>query len=143
MESIGKLLNTIAINYPRTRNEICNKDGTKIRMDVIREWNRQIGYLDFDEAVERLDLHMLGPDGNKAPKPIDLKKNKPAPKSEDWHSPEPHQWHLEFMAWDKERIHGRMFDQEGREYVHDPVYEDGYHYDQSGRICMIDGKVVH
>ena len=32
--------------------------------------------------------------------------------------------------------------EEDREYVHDPLYEDGYHYDREGRICTLDGRVA-
>lgn len=143
LESIGKLLNTIAVNYPRVRSEISNKDGTKIRMDVLQEWQRQIGYLDYEETLARLDNHMSGPNGAHAPKPMDLKTAKGKPKDETFHAPIEHQWHLEFMKWDENRMHGRLYDEEEREYVHDPRYEEGYHYDQNGRICTIDGRVVH
>ena len=143
LESIGKLLNTIAVSYPRIRNEIGNKDGTKIRMDVVQEWYRHIGFLEYEEALQRLDEYMLGPDGSKIPKPLDLKKQRTRRKSEEWHSPDRHIWHLEFPRWDTQKMHGRLFDQEDREYVHDPTYEDGYHYNQQGRICTADGRVVH
>ena len=130
------------MNYPRVRNDICGKDGSTIRPEVLQEWYRHIGYLEYDEALERLDYHMMSENGNKAPKPIDLKINKPQKKGEEWHAPIEHKWHLEFMKWDPEHMHGRVFDQDDYEYVHDPCYEDGYHYDRDGRICTIDGKVV-
>lgn len=142
LDSIGKLLTKITINYPRFRKDISTQDGSRIRKDVAEEWMRHIGYLSFDEALERLDLYMLGETGNRPPKPIDLRKCRPT-RSEEWHSPEHHSWHLEFTKWDTSQRHGRLYDQEGREYVHDPTYEDGYHYNQEGRICTIDGKVVH
>ena len=142
LESIGKLLNAIAINYPRFRNDICNKDGTKIRMEVVREWERKLGYLDLDEALERLDLYMANEETSRPPRPVDLKKHKPRMKMDEWHAPIEHKWHLEFTRNDPGQMHGRVFDQEDREYVHDPTYEDGYHYDQMGRICTVDGKVV-
>ena len=140
LNSVGKLLTRIAINYPTFKRNILDSEG-KIQKVVAEEWERQIGYLDYEEALDRLDEWMYNSD--KAPRPVDLKKFKPARKSEEWHSPEPHIWHLEFMQWDTQRMHGRLYDQEEREYVHDPTYEDGYHYNQDGRICTIDGKVVH
>ena len=112
-------------------------------MDVVKEWHRLIGFLEYEEALERLDLYMLREDNRKPPMPRDFLRNKPAQKPEEWRAPISHQWHLEFQAWDKKQMHGRLFDQEGREYVHDPVYEDGYHYDFNGRICAMDGRVVY
>ena len=112
-------------------------------MDVAQEWLRLIGFLDYEEAVERLDLYMMQEDSRKPPMPRDFLRNKPSQKPEEWRAPVEHQWHLEFPGWDRHRKHGRVFDQEGREYVHDPVYEDGYHYDLNGRICAMDGRVVY
>lgn len=142
LHEIGNLLEKISVHYPSFRKHISDEYGHMSR-NVAEEWMRIIGYLEYNEALDRLDEHMMGPDGGKAPKPMDLRKIKPAKKSEEWHAPIEHVWHLEFSKWDVTRMHGRLFDQEDREYVHDPVYEDGYHYDQQGRICTIDGRVVY
>ncbi len=140
--SVAKLLTKISINYPRFKSEIATPNGTNIRKEVIEEWHRQIGFLDLDEALERLDLYMEDANNKKAPMAMDFRKYKPRTQSEEWHSPEKHQWHLDFPRWDSARMHGRLYDQEDREYVHDPTYEDGYHYDRQGHICTIDGRVV-
>ena len=138
---IVKLLKAVSVNYPTFRRHI-EADGGGISQAVIDEWDRQIGFLDYDEAMYRLDQHMGGENGMKIPKPADLKRFRSSNAKEEWHEPIRHQWHLGYMRWDKQRMHGRLFDEEGREYVHDPRYEDGYHYDRDGRICTNDGKVV-
>lgn len=143
MESIGKLLKSISVNYPRFRSEICNKDGTSIRPEVLTEWQRHIGFLDYEEALERLDRHMASENGNHIPKPMDLRKAGGTKKDDIYHAPIEHRWHLEFSPRDPEHMHGRMYDQNDYEYVHVAGYEDGYHYDRNGRICTLDGKVVH
>ena len=142
LSEIGNLLQRISMHYPRFTNQIADANGN-MRRDVAEEWMRLIGFLSFQEALDRLDVYMENNETSKPPMAMDFRRYKPRQKSDEWHSPEPHVWHLEFMAWDKERMHGRLYDQEDREYVHDPVYEDGYHYDKDGRICTIDGKVVY
>ena len=142
LSSVGKLLSRIAVNYPQFKRHILTENGN-IQKIVAEEWERQLGYLDLDEALERLDLYMANEETSRPPRPVDLKKHKPRMKMDEWHAPIEHKWHLEFTRWDVEQMHGRVYDQEEREYVHDPTYEDGYHYDQMGRICTVDGKVVH
>lgn len=50
-----------------------------------------------------------------------------------------HKWYLKFMPSDKDHKHGRLYDEEDREYVHSAAYEDGYHYNRAGQICTLDG----
>ena len=139
---ITNLLMTVSVNYPQFRRHIDDGHGGVSRI-AIEEWHRNLGFLDYNEALTRLDNWMAGPDGSRIPKPMDLRNTKGARRDDTFHAPIEHQWHLEFMAWDENHKHGRLYDEEEREYVHDPRYEDGYHYDQNGRICTIDGRVVH
>lgn len=142
LNGVAKLLTRISINYPVFKKQIMDSNGL-IQKIVAEEWERQIGFLSLEEALERLDVYMEDPANTKPPRAIDLRKTTLRKQTDEWHSPEEHQWHLVFMKWDTRRMHGRLFDQEDREYIHDPVYEDGYHYDNQGRICTIDGRVVH
>lgn len=142
LSETGDLLQRIAMHYPRFQNQIADANG-RMRRDVAEEWMRLIGFLSFQEALDRLDVYMETNETSKPPMAMDFRRYKTREKSEEWHSPEPHVWHLEFSKWDTNHMHGRLYDQEDREYVHDPVYEDGYHYDQQGRICTIDGRVVY
>ena len=142
LREIGNLLEKITIHYPAYTKHISDGSG-KMRRDVAEEWHRLIGFLSFKDAMERLDAYMEDPDNKRPPMAADFKRYKSKPKDETFHAPIEHQWHLEFMKHDPHCMHGRMYDQEEREYVHDPTYEDGYHYDQEGRICTIDGRVIH
>ena len=141
LNGVSKLLSRISVNYPQFKKQISDGKGM-IQRSVAEEWERQIGFLTLEEAMQRFDLYMETEETTRPPKPSDLKRYKPRQKSEEWHAPISHRWHLEFPRWDQYNRHGRLFDQGGREYVHDPVYEDGYHYDQQGRICTIRGEVV-
>lgn len=134
---IGKLLGVISIHYPGFKGGH-NPEATA------EEWYRIIGYLDYEDALRKLDEYMASDDGRKPPMAMDFRKSSgsAATAREYFHAETRHQWHLEFMRNDPERTHGRLYDEEGREYVHDPVYEDGYHYDYMGRICTMSGKVV-
>lgn len=137
-----KLLKTVMVNYPAFRRHIETEAGGISEM-VIDEWQRQLGYLEVDEALERLDMYMATEAGSRAPKAMDLKLTKPGRRdSEIFHDTSPHRWHLEFSKRDPQQLHGRLYDEECREYSHDPLYEDGYHYDASGHICTMDGRVV-
>lgn len=138
---IKKYLQVIAINYPSYKKHIESENG--IPEMIITEWHRQIGFLDYDEALARLDAWMGSESGSRIPKPADIKNMCLSRRdSEVFYDKTPHQWHLEFTKGDKTRMHGRLFDEEGREYSHDPLYADRYHYDKMGRICTIDGRVV-
>ena len=138
LESLSNLLATISIHYPSFRKHISNEDGT-FSKHVLNEWYRLIGYMDYEEALKRFDTYLM--QGNKYAPDISYfavkRKEEPV-----FQSNQKHVYHLEFRDWDRQRIHGRLYDEEGREYVHNPVYEDGYHYDQMGRICIISGQVA-
>lgn len=134
-QSIGLLLQTITVNYPSFQRNVDPEA-------VITEWERVLGLLEYDEAMQRLDEYLIDPDHTKPPRPHDLLKSRPRQGSPEYFTPKTtHKWHLEFKGWDKERKHGGLFDEEGREFVHDPAYEDGYHYNRMGQICTIDGRV--
>ena len=140
MNAIIDLLHAVCANYPTVKRNIERSDGS-ISDYVLDEWKRQIGFLDYDEALERLDTYMASEAGAKPPKPMDLRKTRNEGKIEYFHADLEHQWHLVFPIWDVEQMHGRLFDEEDREYG-EAGYEDGYHYNQVGLICTIDGRVV-
>lgn len=142
LSEIGDLLERIAMHYPRFSSQISDVNGN-MRKSVAEEWHRLMGFLSFQDALDRLDTYMMNSETTKPPMAVDFLKFKPAQKSDTWSSPEEHTWHLEFHKNDPQRMHGRLYDQEDREYVHDPCYMDGYHYNAEGRICTIDGRVVH
>lgn len=129
-----KLLDKIAVHYP----------SFKVNLAAAEEWERLIGYMDLQEALDRLDDYLMQESGNNhAPGIRWFKRSAPEKKQDEvFHAPIKHTWHLEFLKWDEKRMHGRCYDQDDYEYVHDPTYEDGYHYDQYGRICTIDGRVA-
>lgn len=115
----------VSINYPTART-------TNDTEAAINEWHRILGFLDYDEALARLDLYMEDPNNTKPPRPHDLKRVQTASRSgEYFQANTEHAWHVE---------NGRLFDEEDREYVHDPLYEDGYHYNAAGDICIADGR---
>lgn len=143
MTSLGNLLGTIAIHYPSFKKHITNEDG-KINKHIINEWYRLIGYMDFQEALAKFDQYLKLPEGNKYAPDVKwfLSSKSDKQEREVFHVQSHHQWHIEFPRQDKQRMHGRVYDEEDREYVHDPLYEDGYHYDREGHICTLDGKVA-
>ena len=133
---IVTLLTKISIHYPSFHTS----------KSIAEEWYRLIGYKDLDECLDRLDDWLLGEEKNNRPPGIKwFATSAPEKKKTDevFHDPTPHEWHLVFAHWDVARMHGRLYDEEDREYVHDPMYEDGYHYDTQGRICTSDGRVLH
>lgn len=133
LNSVGILLQTITINYPAARKDIMNAEG-KISVEVAKEWQRQIGFLDFNEAVARLDAWMENPNNTKAPMPRDLKKAQSSGGAREYfHSSVRHRYHIE---------NGRVYSENGYEFVHDPCYMGKYIYDSMNQICTQDGRVV-
>lgn len=140
---ITNILMKVSVNYPQFRRHIDDGHGGISRF-AIEEWDRRLGFLDYNEALNRLDNHMDGPNGDKIPKPTDLLKAKGARKDDIYHAPISHKYHIEFKEWDTERKHGWVYDQNDYLYMHDAEYDlaDGYHYDSMGRICTIEGRVA-
>lgn len=140
--SVGKLLGTICIHYPAFKNH-CMTEDNKINRLVAQEWYRLIGYMDYEEALTKFDQYLKLPEGNKFAPDVKwfLSSKSDKKEREYFHHRTHHQWHLEFMKSDKEHRHGRLYDEEGREYIVDPLNEDGFYYDGMGRICQ-SGKVV-
>ena len=145
LKSVGDLIATICIHYPGLKKNCETSDG-KLNKNFAEEWLRQIGYLDYDEALRRFDQYLKLPEGNKyAPDVrwfLGMKHNE-GQKEETTYTKTANKWHLVFSRADKEQKHGRLFDEEDREYVHDPLYEDGYHYDAYWNICTADGRVIY
>lgn len=132
---IKNLLEAIAVHYPSTRVN----DGT------IEEWYRLIGFMEYSECLQKLDDYLMQETGNRFPPSVGYFRKHQTnimQEREVFHAPIEHRWHIEFTPSDIAKKHGRVFDQYDYEYVHDPCYEDGYHYDSMGRICTIDGKVA-
>ena len=141
LNSVGKLLQTISIHYPSFKKHIQNSEGM-LSKAVAEEWMRLIGFMTYEEALKKLDDHLLGEDSKFAPDVSFFLKHKVVKREEAFHAPIQHIWHIEFSKGDVERKHGRVYDQDGCEYVHDPMYDEGYHYDDMGRICTKDGRVA-
>lgn len=137
---IKQFLQTISVHYPQFRKHIDDGNGA-IPKIVIEEWHRVIGFLDYDEAVARLDQYMASEDGNRQPKPMDLRRAGGSRKGDVFHAPIRHDWHLEFQESDKEHQNGRLYNQHEYEYVFDPENTDPFYYDKDGHICQ-SGKVV-
>ena len=124
---IGKLLGVISIHYP---NHMKNTD----LESVIKEWHRIIGFLDYDEALARLDAYMEDAENKKPPMAIDFKRVKPRKALDVFHAPIEHQWKI---------IKGRLYDEEDREYVVDPTCELPFYYDEEGNICQGNRLLFH
>lgn len=140
LNEIGDLLEKIAVHYPGTMKNITDRNGG-LDKRVCEEWQRVIGFLDFDEALSRLDAYMNSDDSKHAPNAMDFRKVKSQRQAyEYFHSDAVHVWYLSFNSSDKEQLHGRLYNEDDMEYVHDPVYEDGYHYNSGGDICTADGR---
>lgn len=145
---IEKLIKIIGVNYPQSRKYFESSDGKSLNDSVVEEWMRQISYLDYDEAVERLDAYMAEPDNKKPPMPADLKrmhrtKNEYFYKQLDYNIIQERPVYDEhgkqtgvekFIKW--KVINGRLYDEEFREYVFDPKCELPFYYDEGGNICQ-------
>jgi len=142
LNEIGDLLEKIAIHYPAFGKQIQAKDGS-LRKDVCEEWQRIIGYLSYEDLIERFDRYMEQDDSHKAPLAMDFRKVRSSAKKEYFHYSDPDRvYHLVFPPGDVEHRRGRVFDEEDREYVHDPTYEGHYHYNKMGQIVTDDGLVA-
>lgn len=144
LQQIGNLLSKIGIHYPNFKKHCSTEDGKMISKNFAEEWYRVIGYLDFEEALRKFDQYLKLPEGNKYPPDVKwfLAEKTAHKESKIFHAPVRGKRHLEFMPWDQQHLHGRMRDEEEREYVHNPTYEDGYHYDRQGNICDLNGNII-
>ncbi len=129
IHEIGNLLERIMVHYPTFEKQVI-KDG-KLSRAVGEEWHRLIGFLDYDEALARLDAYMEDADNKRPPMAMDFKRVKPRKNSEIFQAPIEHEWKI---------VNGRLYDQEDREYVVDPTNELPFYYDKEGNICQ--GKII-
>lgn len=135
LSSVGSLLARIAVHYPKFKEQIMDKDG-RISKFVAEEWHRTIGFLDFDEALARLDSYLKQEEGNRfAPNARDFLQK---PKSngnerEVFHSDAEHEWYVD--------LQGHLFDEEGREYG-STVCSARYYLDEKQRVCQM-GMVIY
>lgn len=132
LNEIGNLLQKIALHYPRFQQQICDEKGF-LRRDVGEEWLRLIGYLDYDEALRRLDAHLESEDYKRIPMVTDFKKALPGEKKGYFVAGTTHQWRV---------INGELFDEEYRRYANPACPDEPYYYDNYGRICQ-KGAVVY
>ena len=132
LKEIGNLLAKISIHYPKFAQQISDEQG-RMRRDVAEEWQRIIGFLDYTEAVQRLDKYMESDDGHRIPMPADLKLVKTAPRQEYFSGGAKHQWHIEG---------GELYDEEGRRWASPSYPDDPFYYDDMGRICQ-RGRVLY
>lgn len=130
---IINLLGTISVHYPSIKKNILNEDG-KVSKFVVNEWHRCIGFMEYEEAVEKLDAYLLQADGNRfAPTIADFLKKEPKRVQEFEPGNNKHKWFV-----DK---HGHLYDEHGYEYG-DPICSGNYYIDEQGRVCQI-GQIIH
>ena len=125
LQEIGDLLERIAMHYPTFVKQISDSNG--LRKDVCEEWHRIIGYLEYQELLDRLDAYMDDPDNRKPPMAVDFKHVKSTTKSETFHVKIPHIWKIE---------RGRLYDEEDREYVVNPAIELPFYWNADGVACQ-------
>lgn len=131
LKETGKLCEKILVHYPSFAKQCLTPDGNMSR-SFLEEWNRIIGFLSYEDAIERLDAWMEGDDHKKAPMAVDFKLTKPRHKDDAFHAPISHIWRIE---------RGRLFDEEDREYVVDPTVELPFYWDENGYACQ--GKIQY
>ena len=57
LASIGHLLKRIMIHYPSFKNHITDSSGLIVRA-VGEEWERRIGFMEFEDALKLLDVYL-------------------------------------------------------------------------------------
>ena len=132
LNEIGNLLQKISLHYPRFAAQIRDDKGY-LRRDVGEEWLRIIGFLDYEEALKRLDDHLNSDDYKRIPMAMDFKKSRPSDRQEVFHAQTQHTWHIE---------NGQLMDEEYRIYANPQCPDEPYYYDNYGRICQ-KGAVVY
>lgn len=127
LSSIKQLLMTISVNYPAFTKQITGSNGS-VPKEVTEEWLRQIVFLDYPEALKRLDAWMDSENGRKPPMPRDFLKVQPQKAHHDvFHVQQKRKWRIE---------NGRLFDEEYREYVVDPTTYLPFYWNSSGIACQ-------
>lgn len=131
---ICRLLGIISIHYPKMKEHFINADG-KMNKNVVDEWHRCIGYMDYEEALKKFDTYLKMSEGNKFAPDVKffMSKSSSTAARKEVHYNTKHKWHL-----DK---YGRLFDEEDREYANPALPNERYYYDEMGRICQ-KGRVV-
>lgn len=130
---ISKLLTTISVYYPGFRKNITTKSGDMIRIEVVREWFRTIGYMDYEDALGRLDAYLMGPNAKSPPGPMDFRKTMPSVR---------HNYYQSDHNFDRLDPKGRLADDAGRLYAFPDRPDEEYHYDASMRILDSKGNFV-
>lgn len=127
LNSVCRLLTSIAVNYPKFKQQISTDDG-KINRAVADEWMKRIGFLDYEEADKRFEKYIMGPDAKYPPTIsyfLTFKPEKARPV---------------FRISDKVRYYvgprGELLDEEGREYGNPHDYETPYRMNESGHIVQ-------
>lgn len=131
LNSVGKLLATISVHYPSFKKHCDNGEG-KISKAFAEEWLRVIGFMDYDEALAKLDQYLKLPEGNKFAPDVKWFLSHKAEKKEEWVNPE--------FNFDRLDHKGRLIDAEGRMYAFPDKPDELYHYDKNGHI--VDSKGV-
>lgn len=122
---IRSLLEKIQVHYR----------GFEITAAVIDEWYRLIGFLGYQEAINKLDDYLLMEDGNRnAPRIQWFRKSKIAKQQEEEY--------VSKAYFDRLDSRGRLTDAEGRMYAFPDKPDEIYHINSSGRICNSKGEVV-
>lgn len=127
LNEIGNLLETIAVHYPATLKNITDPDGG-LSKRVCEEWLRLIGFLEYDEAISRLDAYLQSDDPRKPPMAVDFLKTKPRREPNYFRAP------IKDRKW--KIVKGRLFDEEDREYAINPKNELPFYWDDDGYACQ-------
>lgn len=116
---IGKLLGVVSIHYPSFKT---NSDPET----MIDEWHRIIGFLDYDEAIKRLDAYMEDPANTKPPRAVDFKKVRPS-ESKNYFSGGIGPY---MVSRD-----GDLVNESGMRFAFPDRPDEKYRYNQRGDIC--------
>lgn len=103
---------------------------------AIDEWYRQLGLLEYEEALNRLDAWMESPEGSRPPRAVDLKKARPA--GSRYFEDKPEGSLGPYLVDAK----GNFTNYEGMLYA-SPKWPDAkFCYNQKGDICFRDTGII-
>lgn len=123
IDEVRTLLHRIRVHY--NRQEVSDA--------VVDEWYRLLGYLDYDEALAKLDAYLMLEDGNQHAPRIQWFKNARVERKDTY---------VPAHTFDRLDDKGRLVDEEGRMYAFTHAPDELYHYDSSGRIMDSKGRLV-
>lgn len=121
-------MGAISINYPTAR--------MGDPQSAIDEWHRQIGFLDYEEALSRMDAWMESPEGSRPPRAVDLKKSRPMGTRYPDDKPEG-----SLGPYLVDRF-GNLTNYEGMLYAYPKWADAKFMYNRQGDICFRDTGII-